>query len=101
MNTFIFDNFTKVMFAYSKLKPLQRTIFEYLYTHDGFIGDYTDLTICLGQQPKNNSNIRKALIILENAHVIRINRTNKIHMTSMMIADGWDIAIYRLVKRGE
>ena len=61
-------------FQYAKIKPLQRTIIEYLYTHGRHEGNYTSLAAALGQNVTrtengktihgNESNVRKAVLSL-------------------------------------
>ena len=95
----------ELMKKYAELNPLQREIISFLFEYVVFNGGYTTLTESLGRSKSDVSNIRKALLSLENKGLIFIKRKNPVEdddgnilksspMKSCFIVDGWmDILI--------
>lgn len=68
------DRIFCAMFGFSKLSSIQKHVIDCLYHSGAFYGGYTDFTVSLYRHKKQVSNVRKALILLEEKGIVEIKR---------------------------
>lgn len=77
------------------MSNLEYEVFKFLYNRTEFKGNYTNLTLAIGQKKPNEPNVRKAVKNLEKKYkivtIIYAENTKKTHpMESCYLCEGWE-----------
>ena len=98
----------KFAFAYAKIKPLQRTIIEYLCACGKHEGNYTTLAAAIGQKVThtengkvihgNEPNVRKAVLSLCQCGIVMFNKSirNGKEESYFALEDNWTEIVVNL-----